>query len=395
VIFAVGETLIIPSPIDVHVHLREPGGEIQETIETGSRAAEEGGYQAVIDMPNNPRGNETWMAKQVEEKIRIARRTSHTNIGFYGGVDFRNPAFEEVPHLLPKVMGTKFYMGFTTGNANERTLDDVQEYANHWIGEARKLGLWSPILLHARGQAGAETARYIARQGNPVHWCHISTESEVKEVERLNCDFPELFSSEVTPHHITMTERDADFHFGWNGGRMQPPLGEEADADALLYAYNKGIIKILATDHAPHTEAGKLRAEAENPEGINEAGCSTCYGVSGIEFVLPIMTSLVQRGKTTMERVVDSLYTQPVKTLGIPTNSPALAAKTTLEISPYVLDDSHLVGKSRNTPYLNWTAWGRVLSITRNGREIPLGKDRDDPLPHDEVRIFKAQSRAA
>jgi dihydroorotase len=363
--------LVIPSPIDLHTHLREPGGEASETIESGTRAAARGGYQAVVDMPNNPGGNETWTAERVDEKAAIARSSAWTDIGFYGGVNFGDPDFDEIPRLMPKVMGTKFYMGFTTNNTAERTLDDVRPYADQWIRQARELGLWSPILLHARDGAGAETARYIAQQNHPVHWCHIASITEIRHVAKLRNDFPGLFTSEVTMHHLTMTAQDADMKYGWNGGRMQPPLGNAADAEELLHAYNSGIIQILATDHAPHPRGNKLSAELKNPQGINDDELGTCYGVSGIEFVLPVMMSLVARGKTTLERVVDSLHTEPLRMLRIPHSAVARSVETTVQFSPYIIAESDIAGHSANTPYINWTAWGKVLSIRRDEQEAP------------------------
>lgn len=363
--FSVGESITIPSPIDVHTHLREPGGAHKETIESGTYAALHGGYCAVFDMPNNPGGMETHTESRLDQKSKIALETAHTNIGFYAGVDLDNPQFQQFAGMIRKAAGIKLYMGHTTGTVMEHDLDVARPSIDRWIEESTHIKGEPPILLHAREEVGEETARYIASQGYPVHWCHISTLSEVRAVQKLSQEYPDSFSAGVTPHHLTMTQRDADFKYGWNGARMMPPLGLDVDGDALLDAYNKGDIKILETDHAPHTSAEKVRAESENPEGYSGVDCTTCFGISGIEFVLPIMMSLVQRKKITIDRLVDSLHTQPARMLGLIASEQT--AQTTMQVEPYILDESDRMGKSKNNPYVGWTAWATVTGVRVDG----------------------------
>jgi dihydroorotase len=391
-----GETMTIASPIEVHAHLREPGNEAAETIESGTVAALRGGYQAVMDMPNNP-GRPTLSEERVDEKIKIAEETSHTDIGFYAGVDFDNPELDpdRIARLMRKTMGVKFYMGFTTGNAAERTLDDVRPFADVWMAVAKELGLRAPILLHAKGQSGAETAEYIVSNGHAAHWCHLSSSEEVWRATELLRIFPDRFSSEVSLHHLTMTDRDARFKYGWNGGRMQPPLGGEPDADALYEAFVSGNIPILATDHAPHTEDKKLQTERENPDGINTPDETTCYGVTGIEFVLPIIARLItqkaRRGHTqlTWERAERALHTEPARMLGV--RSPWLVdGKTTLELGPRIIGESDFASKSRNAPYLGWTAGAQVVAVSKHGRTVNL---RDGVEKVSRPEVWQAQEK--
>lgn len=358
--YPIGHTVEIPSPIDVHMHLREPGGEDMETIATGTYAALMGGYQAVFDMPNNPNGHQTWSMDRLQEKYLLGSRTSETHIGFYAGVDLSNPALVELTRMVSKAAGLKIYMGETTGNTTVYDLDTARASIDTWIDYASlKGGAKPPILLHARNEIGAETADYIARRNFPVHWCHIASAIEIDYVDQLNRIHPELFTAGVTPHHLLMTSRDADFKYGWHGGRMQPPLADQPDADKLLNAYNKGILKILETDHAPHTETAKMDAEAQNPRGETAADCTTCYGISGVEFVLPVMASLVQRDIITLERLVDSLHTQPARMLQLDVANNT--KKTKLIFEPRVLRAEDWHSKSGNHPYLGWTVWARVV----------------------------------
>ena len=368
-----GEQITIPSPIDVHVHLRQPGGEEKETIESGTYAALRGGYQAVFDMPNNP-GVPTWTRARLQEKIAIAEKESHTKIGFYAGVDLNNPDFKELLKMLPISAGLKLYMGKTTGNEFEHNLETAQPVIEAWTSyvETHRMLRRPPILLHAAGGVGAETVDYIASHNYPVHWCHLSTEIEARLAAFFAAKYPDCFTAGVTPHHLTMTSKDADFKYGWPGGRMMPPLGDEVDSESLLYAFNSGAIAILETDHAPHTLEDKLQAETDNPCGANDEGCTTCFGVSGIEFALPIMMSLVQRQLISLERLSDSLYDKPLKMLGLAAlrSFADAATETTLEIQPYVIEESDFQGRSRNNPYLGWTAWGRVREVSSRNQKI-------------------------
>lgn len=384
--FSPGEEVEIPSPIDVHVHLREPGGTHKETMQSGTRAALYGGYQAVFDMPNNP-DSPTLDLDRVDQKYGIAQETSQTNIGFYGGVDLENPDFGSLRAMQGLVAGLKLYMGHTTGNVKEHNLEIARPTIDDWIINSDKIGVHPPILLHAREEVGYVTAQYITDQGYPVHWCHLSTASEARYSARLTRSQPEHFTSGVTPHHLTMTSIDSDYKYGWRGARMMPPLGKEEDHEALIDFFNEGHIQILETDHAPHTEKEKQTAELENPVGHDGTDCTTCFGVSGIEFVLPIMMSLVQRNKITMERLVDSLHTQPIKMLGL--KKDGNRATTTLKIGPYTIGEEHRAGKSKNNPYVGWTGWAKVMDVEIDG----VSRYRHQAYPPDFTpRILKTGS---
>ncbi len=371
--FQPGESITIPSPIDVHAHLREPGGTDKETIASGTYAALKGGYQAVFDMPNNPGGMQTWSEERLDEKYEIGAREAHTDIGFYAGVDLAAPAIDEIPKMIGKAAGLKLYFGHTTGTTEEFVLDHARETIDTWVSEGSKAEVegYPPILLHAREGVGEEVARYIARANYPVHWCHVATETEANMAEDLRESFGGNFTAGVTPHHLTMTDRDADLKYGWYGARMMPPLGPEADSEALLDALQNGRIQIIETDHAPHTDADKQRAEEENPEGHDDVDCTTCFGISGIEFVLPVMMSLVQRNKLSMERLVDALHTQPAQMLGLENRG---SAETTIDVGPYVIGENDRVGMSKNNPYVGWTAWGKVARVVVGG-QVRLFKD--------------------
>ncbi len=258
--------------------------------------------------------------------------------------------------MLPLIIGTKSYQGTTQGNVGTYDLSHPGLYANltTFAEMSKRAGLWQPLALHAREEIGYDTAEFMLRKfGIPVYWCHVSTGTEVDFAEKLQREYPDKFFAEVTPHHLTMTHIDARTHYGWAGARMQPPLGKEADFEKLLWGFNKGILATIGTDHAPHPEANKINAEEQNPQASEEDGCVSCYGISGIQFVLPVMFALIQRGETSYERVVDALHTQPYRVLGRKPRN----ARTFIEIGQHRIGEEDMHGASRNTPYVNWTGW--------------------------------------
>ena len=354
------EIISLHSPIDVHAHLREPGTNNSETIASGTKAAQAGGYQAVFDMPNNP-GRPTHTIDRLAEKMGIAARTSYVDIGFYAGIDLANPDVDNLPRMIGRAAGLKLYMGKTTGNQHVHTLEDARESIDTWIENADAQGLHAPILVHAEGDIGAETIDYIASRGHHAHWCHLSSTEEAYHAHKLTRQYPEHFTAEVTPHHLTMTDINAE-QLGWPGGRMMPSLKNEVDRDALQWAFAHGDIAIVGTDHAPHSMEQKINAENHNPHGHTDDGCVTCFGVSGLEFALPILMRQVMLGRFTLERLEDALYTQPLRMLGI--NESNMPAITTLEIGARRIEKDELVGGSENTPYINMIAGAKVLGMT-------------------------------
>jgi dihydroorotase len=366
--FSRGDVIEILSPIDVHSHFREPGGEAQETIASGTRAALFGGYIVTADMPNNPGGNETWTEEKVREKHQIASYSAWTDFAVIAGHDFSNPRISEYPGMIPLSIATKGYFGHTTGNTVQRTIEDPDVWSaySNWTKIAGESGYDTPHMLHAEDTVGYFAARRIMKElGARVHWCHVSSTAEIGYVEKLKRDFPAQFTSGATPHHMLMTMRDADMQRGWNG-RMIPTLKSEADADRVLDAVSTGLVDIIETDHAPHTTERKLEVEALNPLGHTDVGCETCFGVSGIEFALPMLTRLVQNKKLSIERLEDALHNQPLRMLGL--KGRYRNAKTTLLFEPWQITESALKGRSSNTPYLGNIASSRVIAVTFRGQ---------------------------
>lgn len=382
--FSRGEIIEIPAAVDVHSHFREPGGEHKETILSGTRAALHGGYVLTADMPNNPgtkedpKANQTLTSYHVLRKEEIAEATAQTDLVIIGGHDFDNPRIANYTDMVQLVRATKGYFGHTTGNTKETTIEDSSVWASYtaWDEEAKRQSYRTTHMLHAQEEVGYFAARRIMQElGAPVHWCHVSTAKEVDYAMKLEKQQPELFTYGITPHHLLMTGRNATYLNGWMA-RMVPKLGSEVDQDKLLWAFanSKAIVE---TDHAPHTTDEKMKAEADNPHGHMDVGCTACFGVSGIEFALPMLTRLVQQGIVSMERFVDATHYGPLRVLGLSDKTRYENAHTVLEFEPWQITPDALKGRSSNTPYLGAVASSRVIRVDVYGKDWLAQKKPD------------------
>jgi carbamoyl-phosphate synthase/aspartate carbamoyltransferase/dihydroorotase len=227
--------------IDVHVHLREPGGEQKEEFSTGSAAALAGGITMVLDMPNTY--PPVVDAQSLERKIGLARRVTLCDIGFYAGAAEDNA--QQAAGLAPDTAGLKIYLDQTYGPLRMRNLTALLAHMSTWPAGR-------PIAVHAEGLSAALAIGLARSFGRRLHLCHVSRADEIRLV-RAAKESGAALSCEVTPHHLFLTEADA----GRLGpyGAMMPPLGSEADVAALWE--NLEVVDCIATDHAPHTREEK------------------------------------------------------------------------------------------------------------------------------------------
>ncbi len=293
--------VLIPGLIDCHVHFRDPGSPEKEDWTTGSAAALAGGITTVLDMPNtNPA---TITVEALEAKRAVAKAKSLVNFGLFFGATKDN--LDEI-RRAENICGIKIYMGSSTGNL---LLDDPALWEEVFkIAKEKNV----PVVVHAEtesmiqaGQRDCECARVATEAaialrekiGNRLHIAHLSCKSEVELVRAHKC--PEL-TCEVTPHHLLFTKGDVKDGFL----KMNPPLRNQEDVEALWEGLLDGTIDCIATDHAPHTIQEK---QSENPPA----------GVPGVEFVLPLMLNAVNEGKLSLERLVAVMSENPARIFGV------------------------------------------------------------------------------
>ena len=330
--------LTIPGLIDVHVHMREPGAEQKEDFDTGTAAALAGGFTAIVDMPNNP-GAPTISERALKDKMDRARKKLRCDVGFhFGGTPASTADFDRLESL---VFGLKVYLDTTTGDLLVDRLDETRKVFDAWPDTR-------PLLVHAEDTTVAAVLGLIAVRPRRIHFCHISLAAEIREI-RAAKEMGLPVTCEVTPHHLFLSEEDAASLGAY--GVMKPPLRPRTDVDALWK--NIDVIDVLATDHAPHTNAEKQAIPAP-------------YGVPGLETALPLMLEAVAAGRLSLERVVDLMRGAPARIFGVPIDA---GSEVEIDVNgSWRIDRRQLRTKCGWTPFDGMRVRGRVLRVRLRGR---------------------------
>lgn len=336
--------MIFPGLIDVHVHLRVPGGEHKEDYHTGSLAALSGGFTMLIAMPNTLPpivSKSDWSIAQTK-----AQKESLCDVFINAGASIEH--LSELPALSACAPALKVYMDTTYGPLRIQGLPDLVKIFEAWPSH-------KPIALHAEGDSVAIGIGLAACYNRPVHFCHISRKDEIELIAKAKKQgFP--ITCEVTPHHLFLTESDAE-NLGPLGD-MRPTLASQADVDALWEHINT-TIDCIASDHAPHTLVEKL--DQENPPP----------GVPGLESTLPLMLTAASQGRLTYERIIELLYTNPRRIFNLPAQ-----ADTYVEIdekAKYIFPGNPLQTKCGWSPFTGFEITGRIRRVVFKG--IERGKD--------------------
>ena len=352
--------LVTPGFVDVHVHLREPGGEHKETIETGTLAAARGGFTAVCPMPNTrPVPDNVDTMNKIQQRIK---ETAHVKVLPYASITTRQLGRELVDFEGLKEAGA---FAFTDDGVGVQNADMMLQA----MYEGGKTGM--PIVAHTEENTlihgGAihegKTSEKLAIPGIPAvtesvhiardillaeaagchyHVCHVSTKESVRVIRDAKRAGVRV-TAEVTPHHLVLdeediTERDPNF-------KMNPPLRASEDRVALIEGLIDGTIDCIATDHAPH-------AEDEKAVDIETAP----FGITGSENAFQLLyTRLVKTGVFTLQQLVDWMTVKPseVFDLGMGVLEEGHDADVTvidLE-KQYILDKNEFYSKARNTPF--------------------------------------------
>jgi dihydroorotase-like cyclic amidohydrolase len=330
--------LKLPGLIDIHVHLREPGGTHKEDFATGTAAALAGGIVAVLDMPNNTPpvvGEET-----LRHKVELASQKAHCDFGFYLGATSDNAGKSVASRT---VAGLKIYIDETYGPLRVRDLSTLMGHFRYWPRD-------KPIAVHAEGLATAMVIGLAQLYDRSVHICHVSRGAEIELIRQAK-ERGAKITCEVTPHHLFLTEDDAK-ELG-SFGQMSPSLGTQEDRDALWN--NLEIIDAIASDHAPHTIEEK-KSEAPPP------------GVPGLETMLPLLLNGVAEGRLSTEHVLELTHHGPVRIMGI--QPPEEAYVEVDRDAQYVLQGTELFTKCGWTPFEGMTLQGRVRRVYLRGVKV-------------------------
>ena len=365
-----------PGLIDMHVHLREPGFEHKETIATGTRAAEAGGFTSVASMANTDPASDS---PEVIEFVRTRAVESGAANVFPLGSITKGLAGEEltdIPALLEAGAVAVSDDGKTVMNAElmrqALALSAVLEFPvtvhceehNLSTGSVMNLGETSRK-LNLPGSANAAEDIIVARDimlaelaGGHIHILHVSTAGSV-ELVRWGKRRGVHVTAEAMPHHFTLTESEIETR-GTNA-KMHPPLRTERDVEAVVEGLCDGTLDAIATDHAPHAPSEKSLGMMEAPPGI--VGLETCVPL--------VLTHLVRADRLSLSDAIAKMTHIPAEILHIDrgTLSVGAVADVTL-IDPEKVakvDSAHFQSKSRNTPFDGWELKGWPVMVLRDG----------------------------
>ena len=375
-----GGNVLLPGLVDMHVHLREPGREDTETIETGSRAAAKGGFTAVFTMANTmPVTDQPIIAESVwvkSQKLGLCdvhpvgsitkglEGKTLTEFGMMARSDAKVRMFSddgkcvEDPQLMRRAL--EYAKGLDVLLAQHAEDHRMTEGACANEGEvAARLGLrgWPRV---AEESIVARDALLARDYGNRMHICHASTKGTVELLKWAKEQGIPL-TAEVTPHHLLMTD---DKLVSYDGVfRVNPPLREESDTVALRQALLDGLIDVVATDHAPHGSEDKC-VEFENAKP----------GMLGLESSLAVIAKLfVATGLADWRFVARVMSERPAEITRLPGHGRPIAegepANLTI-VDPehsWVSDSTRLASKSENNPYEGEEFGARVTHTILRG----------------------------
>lgn len=375
----------LPGLVDLHTHLREPGGESSETILSGSRAAAAGGFTAIHAMANTSPIADT--AQRVELVAELGRRAGFVEVRPVGAVTHNLDGVQlaDIGGMARSAAGVTVFSddGRCVGDAllMRRALEYVATFGGVVAQHAQDPRLAVDGVMHEgavssalglRGWPSVAEESIIARDvllaeyvGARLHVCHVSTAGSV-DVIRWAKKRGIAVTAEVTPHHLMLTDENArsyDTVF-----KVNPPLRTQSDVDELRRGVADGTIDIVATDHAPHSVASK-----------DSTWQDASFGMVGLESALSVVQSaLVDTGAISWVDVARILSVAPAaigRVAGYATPLTVGSPANITLVDPARREDwsaSRLRGKSTNTPFVGVPVSGRVLSTIFRGEETVI-----------------------
>ena len=368
--------IICPGLIDMHVHLREPGREEDETISTGTAAALAGGVTSVACMPNTEPALDSQAAA---EFVHLqAKRAGNANVFPVGAITKGRHGTElaEIGGLIDggAVAFTDDGSPVVSAEIMRRAMEYCKMFDKAVLSHSEDLDLtrggimnegFESMRLGLRGMPAAAEEVMVYREialaeltGARVHILHVSTAGSVELIRRGKQRGVHV-TGEACPHHFTLTDkclRTFDSNY-----KMAPPLRTENDVQAILTGLRDGTLEVIATDHAPHAPEKKMRELDQAPNGI-----------IGLETLLPIcIKSLIEAGHLIWPQLIEKLTIHPARVLGIDrgTLKPGALADVTIidPVAEWAIDPNKFRSKSRNCPFAGWQVRGWADTVLVGG----------------------------
>lgn len=371
------EKLVMPGLIDMHVHLREPGREDEETVATGARAAVKGGFTVIACMPNTEPVADK--ASIIELILEQAEKTKLAHVFPIGAITkgLKGEELAEMGELAeagavafsddgnPVMNSRSFRRALEYSKIFSRPLILHEEDKNLSAGGQVNEGFYS-TLLGLKGIPAAAEEALIARDlilarltGAQIHFAHISTKGSVALIRRAKQDGLRV-TCEVTPHHLVLTQEALT---GFDTSlKVNPPLRSKDDVEALREGLKDGTIDAIASDHAPH-------ALHEKEQEFDRAP----FGMLGLETSLAlILTELVEKAVIDYTDLVEKMSLNPAQILNLPMGTLAAGSEANLTVVDpeleFVVDAALFESKSRNTPFNGWSLKGKATDVFVSGR---------------------------
>lgn len=371
--------LVTPGFIDMHVHLREPGFEHKETIESGSRSAAKGGFTTIACMPNTrPVTDSPETVQFVKDKAKAA---GIVNVLPYAAITKSELGRELTDFYALKEAGA---IGFTD--------DGVGVQSAQMMKDAMTLAasINMPVIAHCEDNslvegapvAEGEFARRHGLKGIPneseaihvgrdillaeatgvhYHVCHVSTEQSIRLIRQAK-EIGINVTAEVCPHHLILSEEDIPgLDANW---KMNPPLRSKRDVEACIQALEDGTIDIVVTDHAPHSAEEKAKGMQLAP-----------FGIVGFETAFPLLyTKFVATGRWSLEMLVNRMTSDPAKVFGLNSGKLEVGAPADITVvdleNEKAVDPEQFASKGRNTPFTGWKLKGWPTATIVQGNVV-------------------------
>ncbi|QKS71500.1 dihydroorotase [Paenalkalicoccus suaedae] len=370
-----GGLLVSPGLVDIHVHLREPGGEAKETIKTGTRSAARGGFTSICAMPNTRPVPDS--KEKVEELYAKIEQDALVHVYPYGAITKNQVGKDLVPFEDLDVFAfTDDGVGVKDAGVMYEAMKRAANEQKAIVAHCEDLTLVNGGAMHdgerakelgIKGITSMSESVHVARDillaeaaGVHYHVCHVSTKESVRvirDAKRAGINV----TAEVSPHHLLLNENDVinDANF-----KMNPPLRSKEDQEALVRGLLDGTLDCIATDHAPHTEDEKRQPFEEAP-----------FGIVGLETAFPLLhTFFVETKQLDVTQLLDFLTKKPAEVFGLKAGVIEVGAVADLTLIDLNREETvrkeEFYSKGRNTPFDGYKLKGIPVTTIVRGEVV-------------------------